>query len=224
MLKQFNEQTNDYLIGIRFNNYKEWFHAHREQYRLYVHEPMCELADGVFERMHKMDKNFMQTPKVSRANRDTRFSKNKNPYKECKWFFLRADGRPDLTYPKPTYFFEISADWWRYGLFYYPKPSDMQLFRNKIEAESARFERIVKKLDKDGFFDLSGDSYKRPFKTETQLSDRLREYYQLKGFDLIHCEEYSNTDFYGDELPDIVFEGFKKLYDMYKFLYEISFE
>lgn len=220
MLKNFTEQTNDYLIGIRFNNYKEWFHAHKELYRAYVHEPMCELADEVYERMHQMDKSFVQTPKISRANRDIRFSKNKNPYKECKWFFLRADGKPDLTYPKPTYFFEISPDWWRYGLFYYPKPSDMALYRNKLEAETARFERIVKKLERDNTFVLEGDSYKRQFKNE--LSPKLNSWYQFKGFDLIHYEEYSNTEFYGDNLPDIVFEGFKKLYDMYKFLYEIN--
>lgn len=222
MRNKFNEQTNDYLIGIRFNNYKEWFHAHKDMYRLNVHEPMAELAGEVYERMYKMDKSFVQTPKISRANRDIRFSKNKNPYKECKWFFLRADGRPDLTYPKPTYFFEISPDWWRYGLFFYPKPSDMQLYRNKLEAETARFERIVKKIEKDKQFIITGDSYKRQFKNN--LPPKLNDWYQYKGFDLICTEEYSNTDFYGDELADIVFSGFKKLYDMYKFLNEISFE
>ncbi len=222
MLNKFNEQTNDYLIGIRLNNYREWFHSHRDMYRLNVHEPMVELADEVFQLMHKMDKGFMETPKISRANRDIRFSKNKNPYKECKWFFLRSDGKPDLTYPKPTYFFEISPDWWRYGLFYYPKPTDMALYRKKLEAEAPRFERIVKKLERDKLFAATGDSYKRQFKH--QLPDSLNEWYQYKGFDLIHWEEYSNTDFYGDNLASIVFEGFKKLYDMYKFLNEISLD
>jgi uncharacterized protein (TIGR02453 family) len=220
MLNGFNEQTNDYLMGIRLNNYKEWFHAHKEQYRLNVHEPMVELAAEVYERMHAMDKSFVQIPKISRANRDIRFSKNKNPYKECKWFFLRADGKPDLTYPKPTYFFEATPDCWRYGLFYYPKPSDMALYRNKITAETARFERIVNKVTKTDFFTIEGDRYKREFKNE--LKDKLNFWYQFKGFDLIHYEEYSNLEFYGDNLPDIVFDGFKKLYDMYGFLSEIS--
>lgn len=220
MINKFNELTNEYLIGIRFNNYKEWFHEHRDMYRLNVHEPMAELADLVYEKMHKMDKNFVQTPKVSRANRDIRFSKNKSPYKECKWFFLRDDGKPDLTYPRPTYFFEISPDWWRYGMFYYPKPADMQLYRNKLSAESARFERIVKKLERLKGFEVTGEKYKREFKNE--LSPRLNGWYQFKGFDIIHYEEYTNTAFYGDDLPDIVFEAFKKLYDMYRFLYEIS--
>jgi uncharacterized protein (TIGR02453 family) len=221
MLNKFTEQTNDYLIGIRLNNYKEWFHAHKELYRLSVHEPMVELASLVYERMHSMDKDFVQTPKISRANRDIRFSKNKNPYKECKWFFLRADGKPDLTYSKPTYFFEISPDWWRYGLFFYPKPSDMQLYRNKLDAESVRFERIVNKLQRDKTFALTGESYKRPFKND--LPDKLQPWYQFKGFDLIRTEEYSNTEFYGNNLPDIVFDGFKKLYDIYRFLYEVTY-
>ena len=131
MQNKFNSLTNDFLIGIRFNNYKDWFHTHKDMYKKNVHEPMVELANEVYERMHQMDSNFVQTPKISRANRDIRFSKNKNPYKESKWFFLRADGKPDLTYPKPTYFFEISPDWWRYGLFYAPKPSNMAAYRVK---------------------------------------------------------------------------------------------
>lgn len=220
MQNKFNSLTNDFLIGIRFNNYKDWFHAHKDMYKLNVHMPMVELANEVYERMHQMDSNFVQTPKISRANRDIRFSKNKNPYKESKWFFLRADGKPDLTYPKPTYFFEISSDWWRYGLFYAPKPSNMAAYRVKLEAETARFKRITDKLVKDSFFEIDGESYKREFKN--QLPAELNSWYQRKSIELTHYEDYINTVFYTDKLPDIVFEGFKELYEMYKFLNEIT--
>jgi uncharacterized protein (DUF2461 family) len=66
---------------------------------------MKVFADEIYMRMCDLDNDFSELPKISRANRDIRFSKNKNPYKESKWFFLRGDGSPHLTYSKPTYFF-----------------------------------------------------------------------------------------------------------------------
>ena len=222
MQNKFNSLTNDFLIGIRFNNYKEWFHAHKDMYKHNVHEPMVEFAGEIYERMHAMDSSFTQTPKISRVNRDIRFSKNKNPYKESKWFFLRSDGKPDLTYPKPTYFFEISPDWWRYGLFYAPKPSYMAAYRIKLQAESARFCRIADKLVQDGFFEIDGECYKRRLKND--LPSGLDSWYQHKSLEFIRYEDYLNTDFYTDKLVDIVFEGFKELYEMYKFLNEITIE
>lgn len=222
MLK-FTEQTNEFLVGIRFNNYKEWYHAHKDMYKAYVHEPMVEIAGQVYEKMHQMDKNFVEIPKISRANRDIRFSKNKNPYKESKWFFLRGDGKPDLCYPKPTFFFEVDVDWWRYGMFFAPKPTVMEAYRKKIEAEPARFERIVKKLKKNDFFTVDGESYKRQFKNELPPEyAELNSWYQRKNFDLTRYEDYTNMDFYGDNLSEVVFNGFKELYEMYKFLVEVE--
>lgn len=220
MNSRFTEQTNEYLIGIRLNNYKEWFHAHKDMYRTFVHEPIAELGNEVYERMHAMDKNFTQIPKISRANRDIRFSKNKNPYKESKWFFLREDGKPDLAYHKPTYFFEIQPDFWRYGFFYFPKPAYMAMYRKKLEAESARFARIIKKVEKNKLFVEESESYKRPFKND--LPEELQKYYRLKGIGFTHYDDYANMDFYGDKLPDIVFKGFKELYELYSFLFEIN--
>ena len=90
----FTEQTNDFLVGIKFNNNKEWFNANKLMYTENVHKPMVALANEVYEKMHEYKKNFYEKPKISRINRDIRFSNNKSPYKISKWFFLRGDGSP----------------------------------------------------------------------------------------------------------------------------------
>lgn len=216
MFTGFNELTNEYLVGIRFNNNKEWFGEHRDMYRTNVHEPMVELADEVFLRMQKMDTGFMEIPKVSRANRDIRFSKNKAPYKECKWFFLRGDGKPDMVYSRPTYFFEISPDWWRYGLFYSPGPSGMQAFRKRADANPAELKKIIKIYEKQGVFELEGENYKRIFNKDTDAG--LIDWYQKKYIGFMSMHDYSEDAFYSDKLPDIVFDGFKAVYPIYKYL------
>lgn len=212
----FTDLTNEYLIGIRFNNYKSWFHEHKAMYDENVHKPMVALANAVYEKMHEMDSDFVEIPKISRANRDIRFSKNKNPYKECKWFFLRADGKPDIVYPKPTYFFEISPDWWRYGLFFYTRPEGMKIYRTKIDADLAGFNTVAeyaKTLDK---FDFTGEEYKRLF--NKNYPSNVNEWYQKKWLEFTCWGDYSQPEFYSENLADIVFEGFKELYPVYKYL------
>ena len=216
----FNELTNEYLMGIRFNNNKEWFQAHKDMYRQNVHEPICALADDLFAKMRDMDKNFMEIPKISRANRDIRFSKNKNPYKECKWFFFRADGKPDIVYARPTYFFEMSPDWWRYGLFYAPTPTGMKNYRKRIDANPAEFKKIKKIIDKQDVFKLDGEDYKRLFNKDTDKD--ILSWYQKKYLEITSWHDYSENIFYEDGLTDLVFEGFKLLYPVYKYLDSIE--
>jgi uncharacterized protein (TIGR02453 family) len=216
----FTEATNDFLIGIKFNNNKEWFHENKELYQENVHKPMVALGDEVYELMNSMDSSFNEKPKISRINRDIRFSNNKQPYKVSKWFFLRGDGRPDIQYNRPTYFFEINSDWWRYGMFFYPKPVLMERYRKKICANTAEFEAIVTKLQRSKLFDITGEQYKRDFKLD--VSDKLKTWTQMKYIDFIRYEDYTNMTVYSDELPKLVFNGFKKLYPMYKFLDEVN--
>lgn len=215
----FDEKTNEYLVGIRFNNYKEWFDQNRKLYSEYVHEPMVLMANELYERMNEFDNDFKETPKISRANRDIRFSKNKNPYKECKWFFLRADGKPDITYDKPTFFFEISPDWWRYGFFYSPNPQGMARYRKKIEADLAGFERLIDDFESQDKFQMHGDMYKRIFNKE--LSPKINNWYQRKWLDFIYYGSYEDKIFYSSKIEDIVFEGYKELYPLFKYFENI---
>lgn len=213
---RFNSLTNEYLIGIRFNNYKSWFHEHKSMYEENVHKPMVVFANEIYEKMHQMDNEFVEIPKISRANRDIRFSKNKNPYKECKWFFLRADGSPHITYSKPTYFFEISPDWWRYGMFFCPGPDGMKNFRNKIDANISAFNTIAEYTQGLNEFTFDGEEYKRLFNKE--YSPEINKWYQKKWLQFTCWGDYSQQEFYSDELADIVFNDFKKLYPIYKYL------
>lgn len=215
----FNEAMNDYLVGIRFNNYKEWFHENKKLYTENVHEPMVLMANELYEKMNAFDENFKETPKISRANRDIRFSKNKNPYKECKWFFLRADGKSDLVYDKPTFFFEVSPDWWRYGMFYSPCPATLARFRKKVEADTAGFRRVIECYNSQNEFTLSGDMYKRIFNKD--LDDDINTWYQRKYLEFICYGDFTDDIFYKPDIVEHVFKGFVKLYPIYKYFLSV---
>ncbi len=218
--KGFSEKTIDCLVGIRFNNNKEYFHSNIDSYRENVHKPIALLADYCYRYLNKLDSNFIQTPKISRANRDIRFSKNKNPYKESKWFFLRADGKPDIIYSRPTYFFEISPDWYRYGFFFSPMPKGMAAYRNKASADPVGFEKMISCVEKAEIFNLYGMDYKRKFSKD--MSEKLSLWYNKKDIEIIHYGDYSDKSFYSSEIALKVCQSFKDLYPAYKYFESIS--
>lgn len=214
--KGFNEKTNDYFIGIRFNNNKQWFQEHKEMYNENVHAITVDFANELCEKMREFDKNFTEKPRVSRANRDVRFSKNKEPYKTCKWFFFRNEMKKgSVPHEEPGFFFEMSADWWRYGLFFGDNPKVMEKLRAKINADQAKCKRLIQSVEKKGIFTLEGEEYKRIFNKD--LEPYLNKWAQKKWITYVRYEDYNNMDFYSEKLVDTVFNGFKSIYPIYEY-------
>lgn len=63
-----------FFLGLRINNNKAYFEAHRYQYEEEVKAPMVAL-------MADLEQEFGQPHRISRPNRDIRFSADKSPYK-----------------------------------------------------------------------------------------------------------------------------------------------
>ena len=63
-----------FFLGLRANNNKAYFEAHRRQYEDEVKRPMLEL-------LADLEAEFGPPRRVSRPNRDIRFSADKSPYK-----------------------------------------------------------------------------------------------------------------------------------------------
>ena len=63
-----------FFLGLRLNNNKAYFEAHRSQYEHDVKAPMLAL-------LADLEAEFGPARRVSRPNRDIRFSSDKSPYK-----------------------------------------------------------------------------------------------------------------------------------------------
>ncbi len=77
MAGRFNGWKGDfrgYFLGLRANNSKAYFDAHRKQYEEAVKAPMVAL-------LADLEPEFGPARRVSRPNRDLRFSADKSPYK-----------------------------------------------------------------------------------------------------------------------------------------------
>ena len=48
MFTGFTGETVDFMWGIRFNNERDWFEAHKQIYLEHFYHPMRELGDEVY--------------------------------------------------------------------------------------------------------------------------------------------------------------------------------
>lgn len=81
MFTGFTQEAQDFLWGIRFNNEKSWFEAHKEAYLTQVYRPMQALTDEVASRMEEAH-GLSLLPRCTRIYRDARRLHGRGPYKE----------------------------------------------------------------------------------------------------------------------------------------------
>lgn len=81
----FPKQTFELLRGLRKNNSKEWFDRHRDDYDADYVEPARRFVEAIGPKLRALSRTVRYEPKVNgsifRIQRDTRFSKDKTPYK-----------------------------------------------------------------------------------------------------------------------------------------------
>ena len=84
-----DQSTVAFLSLLNQNNEREWFHAHKSEYRTAL-ENFTELTSVLLFRLSEFEPDVVGTePKecLFRIYRDVRFSKDKTPYKP--WFSAR---------------------------------------------------------------------------------------------------------------------------------------
>src|ERR1700677_4276484 len=90
--KGFPTEGIAFLRELKKHNDREWFTPKLEQYKQLVREPMLELVASLHAAMLRFAPEYVGEPAkcVYRIYRDTRFSKDKTPYKTyASALFLR---------------------------------------------------------------------------------------------------------------------------------------
>ena len=92
----FSPKAFTFLRGLKKNNRKDWFEAHRTQYEQELKRPLAALIEEMDVQLATIAPEIIGSPKKSafRIHRDVRFSKDKSPYKThvACWFFHRDIG------------------------------------------------------------------------------------------------------------------------------------
>ncbi len=175
----FTPATIQFLQDLGENNYKEWFEAHRDVYEKELVLPFKALITALTPAMYAIDTRFEFRPHrvLSRIYRDTRFSHNKDPYKNRLWMTFQRPVPDWENYP--GFFMELSSEGYQYGMgLYAAKKQIMEDFRERVTFNAEYFKSITKELTGKRKFQVEGELYKRPLKND--LEDYFQDWMQRK--------------------------------------------
>lgn len=214
----FYQQTFDFLLNISINNNKAYFEEHRDEYIQYVHTPLMELEEEIAPLILGIDSRVQSGRRaVSRIYRDTRFSKNKDPYRDHMWIGYRPQGVSNSEYF--GIFFSISPVSYDCGMgMYGPRPAYMEELRKKILANTARVETLMKDSSLQRF-ELKGEDYRKP--KISVGSPEILSLVNKRYFYFIHTEGDINKTMSASFSNEIKRE-IEALTPMYKFVHDLA--
>jgi uncharacterized protein (TIGR02453 family) len=216
----FFQGTPLFLAELAANNDRSWFTDHKAEYQEFVQTPLRRLVTALAPTMLDIDPGFDVDPRgaaVSRIYRDTRFSRNKAPYRVNQWISFK---RPSADWPsRPVFFVEIRPDGYGDGLgFYGATPATMAALRAAMVDHTPRFLAVAAAATAAGY-GVEGDLYKRP-RLPSDLPDSARDWYARKNLYL--ARKYPiDPAFFSTTLVERVRAGFVALEPLYRFLADV---
>lgn len=163
MFKGFTDETVQFLIDLKFHNNTAFFHAEHDRYIDTVQKPFYEMIDDLAPVMKKIDPMMEIRPYkcLSRIHRDTRFSKDKSPYRDHHWFLFRRAAEPrDKSL---FYYFEFGPDRLSWGMGIWGENRElMDIFRKKMHANPYGTLALIEDMDlPERHLFLGGSFFKR---------------------------------------------------------------
>jgi uncharacterized protein (TIGR02453 family) len=127
---------------------KEWFDANKQRYESQWVEPMTRLLAGVSAKLAKAYKPFvLGPPKIMRIYRDTRFSKDKAPYKTHIGAVITVGGKALAQAGNAALYMHMGADEEFVGVgCYFFEPDKLPKWRKQVAGKAG--ESLAKLVDK----------------------------------------------------------------------------
>ncbi len=144
MFTGFPEETLQFFLDIRFHNDKAYFAEHKPRYERDVKAVFHAFIEDLAPEMQKIDPLMEVRPYkcLARIYRDTRFSRDKSPFRDHLWLCFRRAAEPKEG--SVNFFFELGPTTlgWGMGTWGENRPM-MDVLRRRIVAEPEKIGRIV---------------------------------------------------------------------------------
>jgi uncharacterized protein (TIGR02453 family) len=216
---RFYPETIRFLELLAANNNREWFNEHKSRYEEDVLDVALRFIQSMQDPLQEIAPHFVAFPtriggSLMRVYRDTRFSKNKTPYKTNIGIQFRHEQARDVH--SPGYYVHIApeqvfvgAGMWR------PDSEPLRRIRERIAARPAEWKRAMDDRRFKRQFELGGESLVRPprgFDKEHECIDDIRR----KSF--IAVREFASKDCLKQQFQRTVESSFKTAEPFMRFL------
>ncbi len=186
----FTSAYNDFFKDLAKHNDREWFAANKKRYERDVKKPFESFITDMILRMQAVDPNCKIEAKdaIFRIYRDTRFSKDKTPYKTQMSAVVSRGGRKDITLE--GIYLELGFKHIRmYGGVYQPDKDQLYRIRQEILYNLSDFEKLLnEKKFKARFGEIRGEKNKRLPPEFAEIQDKQplianKQFYYFTEFD-----------------------------------------
>lgn len=226
----FSRAAIQFLADLAAHNERAWFQPRKADYERLLKEPMEALCAALAERFAERDIPLQADPKRSpfRIYRDTRFSRDKSPYKAnlaASFPWIRRDARAGEqvdtgAHGNGGYFNFQPGEMYLGGGVWMPHRAWLDAFRRVIRDEP---DRVRQALEEPGFVAWFGGAH-----THEQLKrippgfpadHPLAELFRWK--DVIFGRRLSDREVMSAELPDTIADGYAAAMPVFRFLARI---
>jgi uncharacterized protein (TIGR02453 family) len=140
----FSPDALSFLRALKRNNRREWFQPRKEKYEALIKAPMLELIESLNHQLMDFAPHYITLPQkaIYRIYRDTRFSKDKTPYKT----------HISAIFPRSTavkregavlYFHFTEKELLIFGGVWAPEREELLAYRNLIAEHYGEFQQIL---------------------------------------------------------------------------------
>jgi len=173
----------DFLSGLKEHNDKSWFEEHRADYEL-ARERFESFVDKLILAYGSIEDFGGITAKdcVMRIYRDTRFSKDKSPYKTNMGASLAPGGKKSTSL---GYHLHLQPDNQSLiaGGLYMPSPEQLAKFRKAIDQDAAPFKAILNDKEfKKYFGSVEGEKVKTAPQGYSGAEHTIKVFKAMKPF------------------------------------------
>lgn len=177
----FTAATFRFLRTLARNNERDWFNANKSRYESIVLDPALAFIEAMGPRLERISQHFVAVPKRSggslmRVYRDTRFSRDKTPYKTNIGIQFRHELGKDVHAPGFYVHVEPGGCFLGAGIWH-PDPDALARIRNRIAEAPDTWRKAACGKRFTDVYHLSGDSLMRPpkgFSADAPFIDDLK--------------------------------------------------
>jgi len=193
---RFYPETMRFLEQLATNNNREWFAENKGRYEEDVLDVALRFVQSMQDPLADIAPHFVAMPtrtggSLMRVYRDTRFSKNKTPYKTNIGMQFRHEQAKDVH--SPGYYVHIDPNQVFVGVgMWRPDVEPLRRIRDRIAARPAEWKRVMGDPSFKRLFTLGGELLVRPprgFDRDHECIDDIRRksFIALRELDVKDC-------------------------------------
>ena len=211
----FTRASFDFLEDLKKNNNRPWFQENKSRYEEKIKDPALRLIEDFAPELRKLSPHFQATPRsLFRIYRDTRFSKDKTPYKTHAGVHFRHEQAKNAY--APGFYVHVEPGEVFVGLgIWHPESKALRMIREHIVEDPDGWKKASRAKRFRDNFEFGGDKLSRPPKGFDAEHPLIAD---LKWKDFIGVKRLPQSFVTSKDLPKELGKTFKHGTGLMKFL------